>query len=66
MPALAEREPGRVRVIAAGGPPEKVFARLHPVLPEDLRWATIRAGGGIGKCSTGRGGATWWRRRSDD
>jgi dTMP kinase len=34
---LAEREPDRVRVIAADGPPEKVFARIHPVLPGDLR-----------------------------
>jgi dTMP kinase len=34
---LAEREPDRVRVIDANGPPEKVFARVHPVLPEALR-----------------------------
>lgn len=34
---LAEREPDRVRVIDANGPPEKVFARVHPVLPETLR-----------------------------
>ena len=34
---LAEREPDRVRVIDADGPPEKVFARIHPILPEALR-----------------------------
>ena len=34
---LGEREPDRVRVIDANGPPEKVFARVHPVLPEALR-----------------------------
>jgi dTMP kinase len=34
---LAEREPDRVRVIDADGPPEEVFARIHPVLPEALR-----------------------------
>jgi len=34
---LAEREPDRVRVIAADGPPDKVFARVHPILPEALR-----------------------------
>jgi dTMP kinase len=34
---LAEREPDRVRVIAADGQPDKVFARIHPVLPEALR-----------------------------
>ena len=34
---LTEREPDRVRVIDASGPPEKVFARVHPVLPEALR-----------------------------
>jgi len=34
---LAKREPGRVQVIDADGPPEKVFARVHPVLPEALR-----------------------------
>jgi dTMP kinase len=34
---LAECEPDRVRVIDADGPPEKVFARIHPVLPEPLR-----------------------------
>jgi len=34
---LAEREPNRVQVIDADGPPEKVFARVHPVLPEALR-----------------------------
>lgn len=34
---LAERDPDRVRVIDAEGPPEKVFARIHSVLPEALR-----------------------------
>jgi dTMP kinase len=34
---LAEREPDRVRVIDADGAPEKVFARVRPVLPEALR-----------------------------
>jgi dTMP kinase len=34
---LAEREPDRVQVIDAEGAPEKVFARIHPVLPEALR-----------------------------
>ncbi|MCW8985240.1 MAG: dTMP kinase [Thermoanaerobaculales bacterium] len=34
---LAKREPSRVEVIDADGPPEKVFARVHPVLPEALR-----------------------------
>jgi len=34
---LAEREPDRVRVVDASGSPEKVFARVHPVLPEALR-----------------------------
>jgi dTMP kinase len=34
---LAEREPDRVWVIDADGSPEKVFARIHPVLPEALR-----------------------------
>jgi dTMP kinase len=34
---LARREPDRVRVIDAAGRPEKVFARIHPVLPEALR-----------------------------
>jgi len=34
---LAEREPSRVRVIDADGSPEKVFARVHPLLPEALR-----------------------------
>ena len=34
---LAEREPDRVRVIDADGPPENVFARIHPILPEGLR-----------------------------
>jgi dTMP kinase len=34
---LARREPDRVRVIDAAGPPEKVFARIRPVLPEALR-----------------------------
>ena len=34
---LAEREPSRVQVIEAGGSPEEVFARVHPILPEALR-----------------------------
>jgi dTMP kinase len=34
---LAEREPDRMRLIDADGPPEDVFARIHPVLPEALR-----------------------------
>jgi dTMP kinase len=34
---LARREPDRVRVIDAAGPPEKVFARIRKVLPEALR-----------------------------
>ena len=34
---LAERKPDRVRVIDADGSPEKVFARIHAVLPEALR-----------------------------
>ena len=34
---LAEREPGRVQVIAADGSPEEVFARVYPILPEALR-----------------------------
>jgi dTMP kinase len=34
---LAYREPDRVQVIDAVGSPEEVFARVHPVLPEDLR-----------------------------
>jgi dTMP kinase len=34
---LARREPDRVRMIDAVGRPEKVFARIHPVLPEVLR-----------------------------
>jgi dTMP kinase len=34
---LARREPDRVRVIDASGRPEKVFARIGPVLPEDFR-----------------------------
>jgi dTMP kinase len=34
---LARREPDRVRVIDAVGRPEKVFARIHPALPEALR-----------------------------
>jgi dTMP kinase len=34
---LAEREPDRIRVIDAAGPSEKVFARIHPILPEALR-----------------------------
>lgn len=34
---LAKREPDRVRVIDAVGPPEKVFARVRQVLPEALR-----------------------------
>ncbi len=34
---LARREPDRVRVIDAAGRPEKVFARIGPVLPEELR-----------------------------
>ena len=34
---LARREPDRVRVIDATGRPEKVFARIGPVLPEDFR-----------------------------
>jgi dTMP kinase len=34
---LAQREPNRVEVIDADGPPDKVFARVHPVLPEALR-----------------------------
>jgi dTMP kinase len=34
---LARREPDRVRIIDAVGRPEKVFARIHPVLPEALR-----------------------------
>jgi dTMP kinase len=34
---LARREPDRVRVIDAFGRPDKVFARIGPVLPEELR-----------------------------
>lgn len=34
---LARREPDRVRVIDAAGRPEKVFARIGPMLPEDFR-----------------------------
>jgi dTMP kinase len=34
---LAQREPTRVRVVDADGPPDEVFARVHPALPEDLR-----------------------------
>jgi dTMP kinase len=34
---LARREPDRVRVIDAAGRPEKVFARIGPVLPGELR-----------------------------
>jgi dTMP kinase len=34
---LARRELDRVRVIDASGRPEKVFARIRPVLPEDFR-----------------------------
>ena len=34
---LARREPDRVRVIDAAGRPEKVFSRIGPVLPEELR-----------------------------
>jgi dTMP kinase len=34
---LARREPDRVRVVDAAGRPEKVFARIGPMLPEDFR-----------------------------
>ncbi len=34
---LAGREPDRVRVVDAAGAPEKVFTRVHPLLPEALR-----------------------------
>ncbi len=34
---LARREPDRVRVIDAAGKAEKVFARISPTLPEELR-----------------------------
>jgi dTMP kinase len=34
---LARREPDRVHVIDAAGRPEKVFTRIGPVLPEELR-----------------------------
>ena len=34
---LARREPDRVRVIDAAGRPEKVFARIGQMLPEDFR-----------------------------
>jgi dTMP kinase len=34
---LARREPARVQVIDADGPPDEVFARVHPALPETLR-----------------------------
>jgi dTMP kinase len=34
---LARREPARVQVIDADGPPDEVFARVHPSLPETLR-----------------------------
>ncbi|MCU0234888.1 MAG: dTMP kinase [Thermoanaerobaculales bacterium] len=34
---LARREPDRVRVVDAAGAPDKVFARIRPVLPEALR-----------------------------